>query len=100
MSPMVLFEAVWLESPASQLGLAKLVPLQPLKAPEALEALGGSWKDGPVFFWHWPLFQRFGTRTALKVLWERFWEAVPEALGKAHLQLPQKSRKQSMFWGL
>ena len=49
MSPMVLFEAVWLESPASQSGLAKVVegfgrsPLQPLKGaggPTALKALG------------------------------------------------------------
>ena len=51
MSPMVLFEAVWLENPASQSGLAKVVegfgrsPLQPLKGPEALQSGGG------LFFW-------------------------------------------------
>ena len=47
MSPMVLFEAAWLESPASQSGLAKVV--EPLKAPEAWRPSKGCWKDGPVF---------------------------------------------------
>ena len=45
---MVLFEAVWLESPASQSGLAKVVEgfgRSPLQAPEALAAFG----SGPVF---------------------------------------------------
>ena len=61
MSIMVLFEAVWLESPASQSGLAKVVvgfgrsPLQPF---------GGSWKRA-CFFGLWP---GFGTLTALKAL--------------------------------
>ena len=46
---MVLFEAVWLESPASQSGLAKVVegfgrsPLQALKALRAWQLFGGSW---------------------------------------------------------
>ena len=63
----MLFEAVWLESPASQPGLAKVV--------EAW-ALARIWDpdspEGP---------------------WERSWEAFLEALGKAHLQRPQKSTK-------
>ena len=61
MSIMVLFEAVWLESPASQSGLAKVVvgfgrsPLQPFAT---------SWKRA-CFFGLWP---GFGTLTALKAL--------------------------------
>ena len=49
MSPMVLFEAVWLESPASQSGLAKVVEI--LKVFAAL---------GTRFFDIWPHFQPFG----------------------------------------
>ena len=81
----MVFEAVWLESPASQSGLAKVVegfgrsPLQPLKVPEALSG------SGPVFLGDSP-----------EGPWERSWEALLEALGKAHLQRPQKSTKHAL----
>ena len=64
MSPMVLFEAVWLESPASQSGLL------------FFGALARVWDtDSP------------------EGRWERSWEALLEALGKADLQRPQKRPK-------
>ena len=72
MSPTVLFEAVWLESPASQSGLAKVVEGFLQRA--FFFGFGPGWDpdspEGP---------------------WERSWEALLEALGKAHLQRPQKS---------
>ena len=82
MSPMVLFEAVWLESPASQSGLAKVVEgfgRSPLQAPEALAA-----------FW---ALARVWDPDSPEGPWKRSWEALLEALGKAHLQRPRKSRK-------
>ena len=92
----VLFEAVWLESPASQSGLAKVVegfgrsPLQPLKA---LEALAASWKRA-CFFALWP---GFGTLTALKALgrgpgrpsW-RLLERPPAAPARKHEAPPEQ----------
>ena len=87
MSPMVLFEAVWLESPASQSSLAKVeegfgrFSLQPLKAPrpwQLLEAPG----SGPCF--------RVWDPDSPEGTWERSWEAFLEALGKAHLQPAKK----------
>ena len=74
MSPMVLFEAVWLQSPARL------------------------WRglEGPLacFLGLWP---GFGTPDSPEGgPWERSWEALLEALGKAHLQ---RQSKWITFWG-
>ena len=104
MSPMVLFEAVWLESLASQSGLAKVVEGfgRSLCNPESP---GGPWRflkmlEGWVCLglaWVWDPDSPAGPR-------ERSWEALLEALGKAHLPRPQKSTKHRQskwitFWG-
>ena len=103
MSPMVLFEAVWLESLASQSGLAKVVegfggslcspggPGRPLKTPGRMG----------LFFWAWAWVWDPDSPAGP---WERSWEALLEALGKAHLPRPQKSTKHSQskwitLWG-
>ena len=57
-SPIVLFEAVWLESPASQSGLAKVVEGA---APESPGGPGSFWRKRACFFGLWP---GFGTLTA------------------------------------
>ena len=90
MSPMVLFEAV---SGKGCGGFWK-VPLLPLKG-----------SGGPFLVAHLSaLWGGFGDPDGLEGPWERSWEALLEALGKAHLQRPQKNakhrqRKWITFWG-
>ena len=49
------------------------------------------WKDGPVFL-------SFGPDSP-EGLWERSWEALLEALGKAHLQCQAPPEQMDHVWG-
>ena len=85
MSPMVLFEAVWLESPASQSALAKVV-----------EGFGSFWRllEAGLFFW---ALARVWDLTALKALGRGpgrpsggSWRGPPAAPAKKHEAPPEQ----------
>ena len=76
MSPMVLFEAVWLESFAKPVSWQRFWPLE---APGRMGLF--CW----ALAWVWDPDSPEGP-------WERSWEALLEALGKAHLPARKKTR--------